>query len=243
VFYFYYFKDTKTNLYYGGITNNVLKRQKQHQRDLKNNKKSFYKPWHLYQDKIQLIVLWSFETKFEACVYEKQWIINNYLNHLCLNCSISISEFNCSTEKHRQLSEEGGSYKAKIRYALEVNSPEIVHTFSSAVKASKFTGVYDGDVSHSCKNAKPYNGAGRWLFSDVSKADLQTKFKNLTQAEIKGANNRKFVLIDIITKQITPIFNSIYEPQRQGYRANPCGISRCIRGKNKKVENYTVKLL
>jgi predicted GIY-YIG superfamily endonuclease len=103
MYYFYYFQDKQTNLYYGGITNNIDKRRLKHQHDLNSNKKSAHKNWHLYQDKIQLIVLWNFETKSQACVYEKQWIINNYLNPLCLNCSVSNSEYNASSDAHRQL--------------------------------------------------------------------------------------------------------------------------------------------
>ena len=127
--YFYYFQCHKTKLYYGGITENVLKRQTQHQKDLSKNLKSNKKPWHLYQDKIQLIVLWSFETKSQACVYEKQWIINNYLNPLCLNCSVSNSEYDYSTNKHKQLCETNNGNKSKIRYALEINSPRAITNF------------------------------------------------------------------------------------------------------------------
>jgi hypothetical protein len=79
-----------------------------------------------------------------------------------------------------KICEKGGGSKAKVRYALEVSS--------------------------SCKTAKPENGNGRYLFSDVSIDDLKAKFNNLTKAEIKGANTSRdktkgFILINKVTRE------------------------------------------
>jgi predicted GIY-YIG superfamily endonuclease len=243
-YYFYYFQDAQTNLYYGGITNNIAQRQYRHQMLLNKNLKSDKKPWHLYRNKIQLIVLWPFKTKKEACVYEKQWIINNYLNPLCLNCSVSNSEYDYLW--HKKLCERGGGCRAKIRYALEVNNPQIIYTFKSSYEAAQITFVLHNNISLSCKtNLLKNSESGRWLFSDVSIDDLKAKFNKLTQKEIRGNNNyaKGFILIDKKTKEQSSIFYNVNEPQQQGYKINTSPLSKCLQGLTKSIRNYYVTLL
>ncbi len=70
-----------------------------------------------------------------------------------------------SKENHQKLCEASGGFKAKVRFALEVKQPEIIYTFETGVEAAKFTGVPQCNITHSCKDAKPYNSeSGRWLF-------------------------------------------------------------------------------
>jgi len=104
--YFYYFIDL-SGLYYGGITDSIKTRQRRHRSDQKKGLKSNSKDWHLLQGPITLIPVWTFETRAEAATYEKQWIIRNYQNPLCLNCSVSNSEYDY--ENHRELCLKGKS--------------------------------------------------------------------------------------------------------------------------------------
>jgi GIY-YIG catalytic domain len=132
---------------------------------------------------------------FKAALYFEQMLLNFIFtkNIECYNISkiatgVLLKNYNI----HQSFCEAGGGSKAKIRYALEVNNPDIIHTFKSSVEAANFTKVPSGKVSYSCSIAKPYNSeSGRWLFSDVSEADLAYKFNNLTRKEIKGLKRRK----------------------------------------------------
>lgn len=209
MYYFYYFQCNETKLFYGGITKNFIARQAQHQKQLNKNKKPSSKPWLLFQDKIKLSVLWSFNTKKEACDYEKQWIINNYLNPLCLNCSAHNLDYdytghltNCfkslTKKEYINYCENKGGHKAKIRYALNIHNPLNIKVFNSSTEAFNYTAVPSANISRSCKTAKPENGEGRWLFSDISIEDLKAKFNSLTQTEIKGLNTypKGFILIN-----------------------------------------------
>jgi group I intron endonuclease len=136
----------------------------------------------------------------------------------------------------------GDGSNAKVRYALEVNNPSIIYTFKSSIEAAAFTKGSTGHIASSCKNAKPLNGSGRWLFSDVSIDDLKAKFNKLTQAKIKGINNYSngFILINKITKKQSQVFYTIYEPQKQGYNINPGNLSQCLLGNLRTVNGYYV---
>lgn len=172
--YFYYFIDS-SGFYYGGITSNVARRQKQHRKDQRQSKKSTAKCWHLLKDLIVLNSIWGFETRAEATIYEKQWIASNYNKTFCLNHSTSGWSYGTTkvnkgcydykSPEHKVLSEKGGGYIAKKRFAKNLSTGE-VFSFSSSKEACKITGVKTGEVSRACKYNKARNGAAaRWLFS------------------------------------------------------------------------------
>jgi hypothetical protein len=138
----------------------------------------------------------------------------------------------------------GDGYNAKVRYALEVNNPSNIYIFKSAHSAKNFTRVLCGNISLSCKNAKPYNGLGRWLFSDISINDLKVKFNNLTQTNIKGINDYSngFILINKITKKQSQVFYKLEEPPKYGIKINCSNLSACLVGLRKTVNGYYVAL-
>jgi group I intron endonuclease len=171
------------------------------------------------------------ETHAEALMQEQLM-----LNYLFQN---NIPKYNLSANAYG-----GDGSDAKIRYALEINSPSLVYTFKSSIEAESFTKVNRGNVSHSCKNAKPLNGSGRWLFSDISIDDLKTKFNNLTKAEIKGSNNysKGFILINKITNKQSQIFYNAYEPQKAKLKIQPGNLKSCLLGNLRTVNGYYVAL-
>jgi group I intron endonuclease len=186
------------------------------------------------------------ETKEEALCLEQMLLDYIFkLNISCYNIANKVSGGCVGTkENHRKLCSKGNGSKAKVRYSLEVNNPEIIYTFKSSYEAEAFTKVLNKYISTACKTASPCNSElGRWLFSDVSKADLINKFNNLTKAQIKGAGNKKFILINNKTQQESQIFNSVYEPLKQGLKVNPSNLSMCLMGKLKTVNGYRVSLV
>jgi group I intron endonuclease len=119
------------------------------------------------------------KTKEEALCLEQMLLDYIFkLNIDCYNISISATDGKVLADysNHGLSCEKGGGCKAKITYGLEVNNPEQIQFFKSKYEAAKITKVFQGEVHKSCKNIKPTNGQGRWLFSDVSIEDLQTKF-------------------------------------------------------------------
>jgi predicted GIY-YIG superfamily endonuclease len=147
--YFYYFIDS-SGLYYGGITggitDSIKTRQRKHRSDHKNGRKSNSKDWELLQDPITLIPVWTFETRKEAAAYEKQWIIRNYQNPLCLNCSVSNSEYDY--ENHRELCLKGKS-REELRELCEAGGgPKAVPLFLICTKTGLITKIessYEGE--------------------------------------------------------------------------------------------------
>jgi hypothetical protein len=136
----------------------------------------------------------------------------------------------------------GDGSNAKVIYTLEVNNPNNIYIFKSSIEAANFTNVFQGHIHIGCKNAKPLNGNKRWLFSDISIDDLKAKFNNLTLFEIKGRCNRLFMLVNKINGEQSQIFNSVYEPQKQGYKINQGSLSKCLLGNRRTANGYYVIL-
>lgn len=144
----------------------------------------------------------------------------------------------------------GAGLTAKIRFALEVNNPETIYIFKSSIKAENFTGVASGNIFRGCKAANPENGKGRWLFSDVSEADLKTKFKFLEHKKLIGnketnnSRNKKqgFKLINKKTGEISQIFYKLEEPLIYGYKIHVGNLSQCLLGNRKTVNGYQIYL-
>jgi predicted GIY-YIG superfamily endonuclease len=148
MYYFYYFLNN--GMYYGGITNSIARRTTTHNNELNAGKKSEHKPWDQIQGKIVLTVLWAFETRFQAATYEKQWIFANYKNENCLNCSVSNSEYDYTTGKHKELSEAGGAPKARPFYIKEYPSGKTLLEADSTCdeKAQELLGMERSHISH-----------------------------------------------------------------------------------------------
>jgi group I intron endonuclease len=145
----------------------------------------------------------------------------------------------------------GDGSNAIVRYALEVNNANLIYIFKSSIEAESFTGVASGNIFRSCKKTSLENGKGRWLFSDVSKADLEKKFKTLGQKKITGNKEtntsrdktRGFILIDKKTKTFSPVFYKLKEPLVYGYKIHIGNLSKCLLGKRKTINGYYVSLL
>jgi group I intron endonuclease len=242
----YCFKNTVNNKVYIGSAQCLYTRINMHL-------KAKYSNRHL-QSAIKYYGIDSFcityqvlETKEQALCLEQMLL--DYIFKLSINCYNIADKVSggCigTKENHRKLSYTNKGYNAKVRYALEVNSPNKIYTFKSSYEAANFTGVPQGRVPYSCKNAKPYNGSGRWLFSDISIDDLKAKFNNLTKKEIKGINNyysKGFILINKVTSVSSEIFYSICELQRKNPKINPGQLCNCLLGNRKTVNGYYVTL-
>jgi len=191
--YFYYFVDS-SGLYYGGITSNIARRQRGHRKGHKNGLKSTAKDWHLLQDPITLIPVWTFETRKEAATYEKQWIIRNYQNLLSLNCSVSNSEYDY--ENHRELSLKGKSREELRELSEAGGSPKAVPLFLICTKTGLTTKIESacegerlglGSQQHLSNYSKP-NCLNRVKTCLVARSEAEAKAKLEAWQLIPGNN-------------------------------------------------------
>jgi len=182
--YFYYFIDL-SGLYYGGITDSIKTRQRRHRSDQKKGLKSNSKDWHLLQGPITLIPVWTFETRAKAAVYEKQWIINNYKDSLCLNCSVSNSEYDATTGKHRELSLKGKSREELRELCEACGGRKSVPLFLICTKTGLIT-----KIESSCEGERLGFGFGTNL-SKYSKPDCLIRVKTCLVAKSEAEAKAK----------------------------------------------------
>ncbi len=240
----YCFKNTVNNKVYIGSAQCLYTRINRHLKNQNSNPHLQNAIKH-YGINTFCITYQVLETKKQALCLEQMLL--DYIFKLSISCYNIADKAagGCvgTKENHQKLSELGGGSNAKVRFALEVNNVNKIHTFKSSYEAANFTGVTPGNISASCKNAKPENSeSGRWLLSDISIDDLKAKFNTLTKAEIKGYCNRPFILINKSTKKQSQIFYGVYEPQKHGYKINHGNLSQCLLGNLRTVNGYYVAL-